>query len=74
MVLDAAFLRRAERDEARVLARSCGVPFAILDCAAPMEVLQARLPARAGDASEADLRVLEILAAAQEPLGDDERA
>ncbi|MBL0427629.1 AAA family ATPase [Ramlibacter alkalitolerans] len=73
VVLDAAFLRRAERDAARTLARTEGVPFAILDCEAPPEVLRERLRTRTGDASEADVGVLELLAAVREPLGEDER-
>jgi len=74
VVLDAAFLRRGERDEARALARTWDVPFAIVDCEAPMEVLRERLRTRTGDASEADARVLEWLAAAREPLRDEERS
>ncbi|MEJ8837302.1 bifunctional aminoglycoside phosphotransferase/ATP-binding protein [Ramlibacter sp. AN1133] len=73
VVLDAAFLRRAERDEARALARTWDVPLEIVDCEAPLEVLRDRLRARVDDPSEADLSVLERLAAAREPLGDDER-
>ena len=74
VVLDAAFLRRADRAQARALAAELGVPFAILDCAAPPEVLRARLLARRGDASEADTGVLAQLAASAEPLDGDERA
>lgn len=73
VVLDAAFLRRSERDEARALARTWDVPFAIVDCQAPPEVLRERLRSRSGDASEADAQVLELLAAAREPLAEDER-
>jgi predicted kinase len=73
VVLDAAFLRRSERDEARALARTWRVPFAIVACEAPLEVLRERLRTRANDPSEADPRVLDALAAAQEPLDDDER-
>ncbi|WP_374669401.1 AAA family ATPase [Ramlibacter sp.] len=73
VVLDAAYLRRDERDAARALARVLGVPFAILDCAAPMAVLRDRIAARRGDASEANLEVLERLATVAEPLTADER-
>jgi predicted kinase len=48
------------------------VPFAIVDCDAPLETLRERLRERTGDASEADARVLDLLAAAREPLADDE--
>lgn len=74
VVLDAAFLRHEERSAARALARSLGVPFSILDCEAPPEVLRQRLRLRRDDASEADAAVLERLLAVAEPLRDDERA
>ncbi|MDP3759292.1 MAG: AAA family ATPase [Ramlibacter sp.] len=73
VVLDAAFLRRSERDAARELARELKVPFSILACEAPAEVLRARLLARRDDASEADARVLEHLRTSVEPLAADER-
>lgn len=74
VVLDAAFLRRDERTAARGLARELGVPFAIVACEAPLEVLRARLRARTHDASEADEQVLDRLAAAAQPLDPSERA
>ncbi|MBK6005342.1 AAA family ATPase [Ramlibacter ginsenosidimutans] len=73
VVLDAAFLRRDERAAARMLARELGVPFTILACEAPLEVLRARLRARKHDASEADEQVLDRLAAAAQPLEAEER-
>lgn len=73
VVLDAAFLRRDERAAARMLARELGVPFAILACEAPLEVLRARLRTRTHDASEADEQVLDRLAAAAQPLDPEER-
>lgn len=72
VVLDAAFLRYDERAQARALARSLDVPFTIVACKAPLPVLRERLRRRQGDASEADLAVLEKLRAADEPLRDDE--
>ena len=74
VVLDAAFLRRVEREQAHALAAELQVPFAILDCDAAPEILRQRLAARTGDASEADLRVLELLRVVREPLQEDERA
>jgi uncharacterized protein len=74
VILDAAFLRRDERDAARQLASELRVPFAILHCEAPPTVLRERLAGRSADASEADATVLEQLAAAEEPLAQDERA
>jgi uncharacterized protein len=72
VVLDAAFLHRAERAQARVLARDLDAPFSILNCEAPLPVMRERLLGREGDASEADVAVLERLRAAAEPLTADE--
>lgn len=72
VVLDAAYLRRTERDAACALAREMGVPFAILDCEASMAVLRERIAARQGDPSEANLDVLERMAAVAEPLSAEE--
>jgi aminoglycoside phosphotransferase family enzyme/predicted kinase len=74
VILDAAFLRREERSAARALAHAEGVPFAILACEAPEDVLRERLRARRGDASEADLAVLAKLGGVAQALDDDERA
>ena len=74
VVLDAAFLRIVERRAARDLADSLGVPCSILDCEAPLEVLRERLAQRRGDASEADVTVLESLARTAEPLQPQEQA
>lgn len=71
-VIDAAFLRRHERDAARQLARDCGVPFEILVCKARPSVLRRRLGDRASDASEADLDVLRRLTDSMEELAPDE--
>jgi predicted kinase len=73
VVLDAAYLRRVERDAAHALARDLRVPFTIIDCDAPVGVLRARLRERRGDASEADEAVLEKLRATAEPLAPSER-
>ena len=72
VVLDAAFLRWDERRQALALAREFAVPFAIIDCEAPLPVLRQRLRARRGDASEADEAVLEQLRRTAEPLQRDE--
>jgi predicted kinase len=50
------------------------VPFSILHCDAPPDVLRARLAARRGDASEADIGVLDQLMKIAEPLAADELA
>jgi uncharacterized protein len=74
VILDAAFLRAAERSHALALARSLKVSFSIVVCAAPPEVLHERLRTRTGDASEANAAVLEQLRAVAEPLSSDELA
>ncbi len=71
-ILDAAFLQQDERTQALALARELGVPFSILHCEAPQEVLQQRLLARRGDASEADGVVLEQLRTLAQPLTQEE--
>lgn len=72
VILDAAFLQRAERQQALALARELGAPFVILDCQAPPQLLRQRLLARQDDASEANAAVLETLSRTAEPLGADE--
>lgn len=73
VVLDATFLRRDQRERVRELAERLQLPWAWVQCEAPVEVMLARLAARQGDASEADGRVLmQQLAGFPKPFGDDE--
>ena len=61
VVVDAAFLRQAERQAFASLAQAEGCPFQILACEAPDDALRQRITARAAagqDASEATLAVL----------------
>ena len=74
VILDAAFLRRAERSQALTLAQALNVRFLIVVCEVPLALLRERLQARSGDASEADVAVLERLLAVAEPLASDELA
>jgi aminoglycoside phosphotransferase family enzyme/predicted kinase len=76
VIVDAAFLRRTERDAFRALAIELRVPFTILHCTANDARLRervARRSARGDDASEADLAVLERQWGYREPLSSDER-
>lgn len=73
VIVDAAFLKRSERDDFRALAGRLGIPFAILACAAPIAELRRRLAARTGDASEATEAVLEQQLEWLQPLAADER-
>jgi hypothetical protein len=75
VIVDAAFLKRAERERFAALARNAGARFLIAACTASAATLRARVAARereARDASEAGLAVLERQLAAAEPLAQDE--
>lgn len=72
VILDAAFLRRHEREAAVALARQARVPWRIVHCEATDEVLRTRLRDRRGDASEADEGTLALLRGVQDPLSEDE--
>lgn len=76
-IVDAACLRRHERDALRAVAARLHAPCLLLHCDAPPEVLRQRVRERAqrgSDASEADEAVLERLSAQVEPLAADETA
>jgi predicted kinase len=75
-VVDAAFLRRQERDAMRALAAAAGARLTLLECHAPEAVLRERVRRRVADnrdASDADLAVLERQLATREPMADDEQ-
>lgn len=75
VIVDAAFLRRWQRDMFRALAGRIGVRIAIVDCVAQPDVLQDRIARRlagAADASEADARVLASQLESAQPLEADE--
>ena len=74
-IVDAAFLKRAERDRFKDLADKLGVPCVVLHCEASVDVLRARLDKRqahGNDPSEAGIDVLESQLVTQEPLQPDE--
>ena len=76
MIADATFLGRVQREQFLQLADSLGAGFAIVDCSAPREVLEARIRERAArrqDASDADLAVLEHQLSHHDPLSVGER-
>jgi len=75
-VVDASFIRHAHRKQFAMMAEARGVPWAIVEMDAPLEVLRARLAARAergGDPSEATQAVLERQLIMREPLSPFER-
>lgn len=67
VILDAAFLRKAERDAAAALAVRLGVPFTGFWLDAPDAVLEPRLAARRNDASDAGMEVLHAQRRIAEP-------
>ncbi|OGA22985.1 MAG: hypothetical protein A3I02_16525 [Betaproteobacteria bacterium RIFCSPLOWO2_02_FULL_67_26] len=75
VVVDAAFLKQAEREPFRAFAERSRMPFTILAFEAPERVLRQRVAqraARGGDASEAGSVVLERQLAAREPAAAEE--
>jgi hypothetical protein len=75
VIVDAAFLKKIERDQFRQLAESLSVPFAIASMRANKETLRERIIQRqhaANDASEADWEVLEKLEGVQQILSVEE--
>ena len=76
VIVDAVFLKQAERRSFIALARELDAPVLVLHCVAPQEELGRRLSERrhAGtDASEADEAVMRRQVHAWEPFTDDER-
>lgn len=75
VIVDATFLKADARTRFADLARDLGVPFRILDYRADPKCLRERISRRmaAGDdASDADLKVLEMQLQHHDPLGPDE--
>ncbi len=75
VIVDATFIKYAQRAEFRALAQELGVPFVIASLPAPHDALRTRVAARTaqgGDASEAKLAVLETQLMTHEPLTADE--
>lgn len=75
VILDATYLKRAERDAAREAAASGNWPWVVLSCQAAPEELRRRVAHRFAsgkDAAEADLRVLEQQFQWVEEIMDDE--
>ncbi len=76
VVIDATFLKQADRARFRRFAESEGVPFAILDCQADVQTLRQRIAdrnARGNDASDADFAVLDLQLKSQEGLTSQEQ-
>lgn len=76
VIVDAAFLRRADRLRFRNLALTLDVPYVIASCHASVAELERRIAERsraATDPSEADRAVLDHQLDTAEPLTEDER-
>ena len=76
VIVDATFLARWQRDLLREVAKTRNIEFSILDFPVPVETLKERIVQRAkagGDASEADLAVLQHQLDTEEPLEVDEQ-
>ncbi|MGD8590495.1 MAG: AAA family ATPase [Chromatiales bacterium] len=75
VIVDATFLKAAQRMPFQHLANELGVDYLILDCQAPEAVLRERIrqrQAQGADPSEADLAVLELQMRNREVLNDEE--
>lgn len=75
-IVDATFLKQAERRVFRGLAQRLGAKFAIVACTAAASALRERVAARAtlgADASDATAQVLAAQLASVEPPAEDER-
>lgn len=73
VIVDAAFLKQAERGQFCNLAARLGLPFAIIDVCVDETLQRQRIGQRRNDASEADNAVLDLLKNASEPLTAEER-
>ncbi|WP_101065840.1 bifunctional aminoglycoside phosphotransferase/ATP-binding protein [Roseovarius salinarum] len=69
-VIDAVFLKEAERDSVAALAERCGVPFTGLWLVADEATLLERVEERRGDASDADAAVVRRQLAADRAVSD----
>lgn len=77
VIVDAACLKRQERDHFRQLARECAADFVLLNCAADESMLRMRIAQRAAaghDASDADVGILERQLQWHDPVLPEEAA
>ncbi|WP_268799531.1 bifunctional aminoglycoside phosphotransferase/ATP-binding protein [Pseudomonas huanghezhanensis] len=75
VVIDATYLKRAQREGAANVAEATGTPLLILDCSAPQAVIEGWLEQRQAenqDPSDATLAVIEAQQTSREPLTAEE--
>jgi len=53
VIIDASFIRRADRDRAVALAASLGVDYYVIECTSPEEMVKERLSRRMGEGADA---------------------
>ena len=70
VIVDATFQQEANRQKFLQLAIDCGVRAILLECTAPADVVQRRLAARHGDASDADWSIYQLVQNQWEPSSD----
>jgi len=73
VIIDAAFLKHAQRKLFQRLAEEIDIPYIILQITAPSEVLRQRITDRKNDVSDADLKILEHQLLNWQPLEQDEK-
>lgn len=77
VVIDATYLKQAQREAARKIAEELAMPFLILDCHAPEAVIAQWLEQRqqaGNDPSDATLAVVQAQQANREPLTENEQS
>jgi predicted kinase len=75
VIIDATYLKQAQRKAASKVAETTGVPYLILDCDAPEAVIVGWLAQRQAentDPSDATLEVIQAQQASREPLTTEE--
>ena len=72
VIVDAAFLKREQREPFQKIAKRLKIPYIILEITAPAETLRQRIALRKNDVSDADLVVLEHQLSNWQPLHEDE--
>ena len=73
VMIDAAFLDKAKRDQFRELANDKNIEFIILNFTIPESILRQRIIQRTHDASDADISVLETQLLTYQPLDNTEQ-